>query len=47
MKEKRKIEEIFKEIEDLIWQTKSVVPIEIKNSKFLKGLKVIKDKYLN
>lgn len=38
-------EEIFKEIEQAIEESKSKVPATIEESKFLKKLKTIKQKY--
>lgn len=41
------IKEIFKEIEEAIEKTKSPVPVPISESKLIKELKRIKEKYEN
>lgn len=42
-----KVKQIFKEIEEAIERTKSPVPVPIAESKLIKELKRIKDKYEN
>ena len=46
-KKMNKVKQIFKEIEEAIERTKSPVPVPIAESKLIKELKKIKDKYEN